>query len=780
MRHLYLAITLLLAVCPALFAQAPVIESVRNGDRRGEELSLGAIAFIQGENLSATPEQACSAGITTPWPTIFAPCNTMVLVNDAPAPLFSSSASQIRFQVPFAGQGGKGNPSPLEIVVDVDGERSEPFMVEPRRFSPAVPAFTGEEPFLGAFRANGALATLENRAMPGDTVTVRAFGVGPTNPLVPAGFAGSGEPLVAQPKVLIYGVGDAVQEAQVLSAVADPQPGSVIVEFILPLDSPMPIAPDSLLGVDLVIEDGGEVFTSQRVHLPVEAMAPGTGPVITSVRNHFSSEGELSPGAQAAISGQNLSASPGEECFSNEDPLPTIVSPCNAMVLVDGDPAPIIFNGDSFIRIQIPFDETAGKGPPSPIEIVVDVAGEQSPPVMVDLQRFAPALGLFFRLDGGEPVTVENRAVPGEGILVNAGGLGPTDPPVPTGFAGRSEAAVAQPKVLIQGEAKAVREAEVLDAVAFGRPGQYKVTFTLPDDLPMPIDPNYFYAVELVIEDGGEVFTSPRADLPVAVGEHQITGVLDAAGFQALISPGSIVSVLGNFVEITATASSIPLSENLNGFSVTFNDMPGALFGVFDGPFDQSNVQVPWNVDVSSGKVEVKVHWKDDTSEVWSDPFEVDAALASPGIYMFPPGTTQAIVTNFKQAGDDVIEGSWAQPSGSVDPREGQPAAIGGVVTLWCDGLGPVSPLPATGDIPASGTVPVTDKTVRVFVGGIEAQVLGAVLQPTSVGLNQINIIIPAGVTPGDAVPIVIEVECPDGTKLRSREDATIAVRAAP
>ena len=264
-------------------------------------------------------------------------------------------------------------------------------------------------------------------------------------------------------------------------------------------------------------------------------------------------------------------------------------------------------------------------------------------------------------------------------------------------------------------------------------------------------------------------------------GDHQITGVLDAAGFQALISPGSIVSVFGDFVETTATASSIPLGTNLSGFSVTFNDIPGALFGVFDGDFDQSNVQVPWNVDVSSGKVEVKVHWKDDAGEVWSDPFEVDAALASPGIYMFPPGTTQAIVTNFKPAGDnDVIAGSWAQPSGSVDPVEGQPAAIGGVVTLWCDGLGPVSPEPATGDIPPPGTVPLTDKIVRVFVGGVEAQVLAAVLQPTSVGLNQINIVVPAGVTPGDAVPIVIEVECPDGTKIRSREDVTIAVRAAP
>jgi uncharacterized protein (TIGR03437 family) len=254
------------------------------------------------------------------------------------------------------------------------------------------------------------------------------------------------------------------------------------------------------------------------------------------------------------------------------------------------------------------------------------------------------------------------------------------------------------------------------------------------------------------------------------LGDHRITGVLDAAGFQALISPGSIVSVFCNFVEITARASSIPLSETLNGFSVTFNDIPGALFGVFHGAFDQSNVQAPWNLDVSSGKVEVKVHWEDESGEVWSDPFEVDAALASPGIYMFPPGTTQAIVTNFKLSEeDDVIAGSWAQPADSIPDVVTQPAAIGGVATIWCNGLGPVTPEPAT----------VTDKTVRVFVGGREAQVLGAVLQSSSVGLNQINIIIPA-VIPGDAVPILIEVECPDGTTIRSRADVTIAVRAAP
>ena len=146
---------------------------------------------------------------------------------------------------------------------------------------------------------------------------------------------------------------------------------------------------------------------------------------------------------------------------------------------------------------------------------------------------------------------------------------------------------------------------------------------------------------------------------------------------------------------------------------------------------------------------------------------------------MFPPGTTQAVVTNYKLPNDDVIVGSFAQAPGTVDPVVGQPAAIGGIIIIWGNGLGPVIPEPPTGDLPP-GDVPVAAKTVRVTIGGQPAQVLGAVLQPTNVGLNQINAIVPEGVTPGDTVPIVIEVDCGDGKVFLSRADVTIAVRAAP
>ncbi len=265
---------------------------------------------------------------------------------------------------------------------------------------------------------------------------------------------------------------------------------------------------------------------------------------------------------------------------------------------------------------------------------------------------------------------------------------------------------------------------------------------------------------------------------------HVVSGVFDAAGFQALISPGSIAAIGGTFTEQTAVASTVPLSVNLNGFSATFtgadgNEVGGALFGVFDGAFDQANVQVPGNVDVSSGTVDVRVHWQDATGTVWSEPFPVNATLASPGIFEFPPG--QAIVTNFSLGDDGVIQDSWAQPDGSVpDPNVvTQPAAIGGVITLWGNGLGPVMPAP-----PPTGTAPgvalFVEKTIRVLVGGEQAAVLGSVLHGGSIGLNQINAIVPDGVTPGDAVPIVIEVDCGDDNVFRSRSDVTIAVRPRP
>lgn len=266
--------------------------------------------------------------------------------------------------------------------------------------------------------------------------------------------------------------------------------------------------------------------------------------------------------------------------------------------------------------------------------------------------------------------------------------------------------------------------------------------------------------------------TKEASRLTVSATAHEVTGVLDAAGFRPLISPGSIVSVFGSFTEQTTTAGSVPLGGDLGGVSVTFNGEEAALFGVFDGAFDQANVQMPWDLDVSSGGAEVRVGWRDAETTVTSEPFRVDAAQASPGLFTFDFGPGRAIVQN--------PDGSFAQPTGSLGEVASKPAESEGVVIIWANGLGPVESPPATGDVPGfddegNPILPVPSKTVRVWIGGKEATAF-PVLHPALVGVYQVNAVVPAGVA-GDAIPIVIEVDCGDGTVLRSREDVTIAVK---
>ncbi len=130
-------------------------------------------------------------------------------------------------------------------------------------------------------------------------------------------------------------------------------------------------------------------------------------------------------------------------------------------------------------------------------------------------------------------------------------------------------------------------------------------------------------------------------------------------------------------------------------------------------------------------------------------------------------------------AGMSAIVGAPLRAKGTPIVNE-NPAKIDGIITLWANGLGPLTGTVPSGDIPEPGApILFAAKTVRVFIGGIEAQVLGAFLQSQFVALNQINAIVPAGVEPGDAVPIVIEVDCGDGNVFRSRDDVTIAIAAA-
>ena len=87
------------------------------------------------------------------------------------------------------------------------------------------------------------------------------------------------------------------------------------------------------------------------------------------------------------------------------------------------------------------------------------------------------------------------------------------------------------------------------------------------------------------------------------------------------------------------------------------------------------------------------------------------------------------------------------------------PATAGNtVVQIYCTGLGPVTNQPSTG-APSPGN-PLAETTTQptVLIGGAPAQVQFSGLSPESVGLYQVNALVPEGVAKGDAVPVLIAI----------------------
>jgi uncharacterized protein (TIGR03437 family) len=224
------------------------------------------------------------------------------------------------------------------------------------------------------------------------------------------------------------------------------------------------------------------------------------------------------------------------------------------------------------------------------------------------------------------------------------------------------------------------------------------------------------------------------------------------------VAPGSLVSVFGtNFALETVSASSIPLPTEISGVTVRFNNIPAPLLFVSPG---QINAQLPWSIPPGQATVVVT------RGGVASQPGIFVVGNYSPGIFTLQYGPGQAIAIN--------ADGSLAAPSNLALEYPKRAAGPGETVVLLGTGLGTVSPPPVMGassmDVLRSAL-----RTPTVLIGGRPATVLYAGLSPEFVGVNQLNVVIPQGVTPGDAVPVRIMV----GGSI-SREQVTMSISAPP
>jgi uncharacterized protein (TIGR03437 family) len=89
---------------------------------------------------------------------------------------------------------------------------------------------------------------------------------------------------------------------------------------------------------------------------------------------------------------------------------------------------------------------------------------------------------------------------------------------------------------------------------------------------------------------------------------------------------------------------------------------------------------------------------------------------------------------------------------------DSRPAKPGEFLSIYCTGLGATNPPPVLGSATPISPLSTTSVTPVVTIGGVNARVIFSGLAPGFVGLNQVNVEVPDGVAPGDAVPLVLTI----------------------
>jgi len=189
--------------------------------------------------------------------------------------------------------------------------------------------------------------------------------------------------------------------------------------------------------------------------------------------------------------------------------------------------------------------------------------------------------------------------------------------------------------------------------------------------------------------------------------------------------------------------------------SVTIGGAAAPLLFVSDS---RINVQAPWGV--SPGQANIVVN----RAGVASEPMPVQVNQFAPALLSLNLGTLQAIATN--------ADGSIVGPESAIPGVSSHPATAGDTITLFATGLGPVDPAIADGAPAPADTTSLTTNPVTVLIGGVSGDVSSASLTPLFVGVYQINVVVPSGVTPGRAIAIQVQVG-----GVTSADPVTIAVQ---
>ena len=262
----------------------------------------------------------------------------------------------------------------------------------------------------------------------------------------------------------------------------------------------------------------------------------------------------------------------------------------------------------------------------------------------------------------------------------------------------------------------------------------------------------------LAIGSAGALFVADALNNAVRMLQISASGIAvnavtnGATNLSGPVAPGEIVVIYGSglggaLTTFTPNADGT-VPKTAGGTSVFFN---GAAAPVLYSSANQVAAVVPYGISGTLAQMYVQYQG------AASAPFNVSVATVIPGIFTLNgSGTGQAAAINAK---DNSINGA------------GAPAKVGDYVTLYVTGAGQTNPAGADGSINVA-PLPLPVAGVKVTIGGQNANVNFAGGAPGSVaGVIQVNAQIPAGTTPGNAVPVVVQV----GTS-NSQPGVTVAV----
>jgi uncharacterized protein (TIGR03437 family) len=226
-------------------------------------------------------------------------------------------------------------------------------------------------------------------------------------------------------------------------------------------------------------------------------------------------------------------------------------------------------------------------------------------------------------------------------------------------------------------------------------------------------------------------------------------GVVNNASFAAgsnPVAPGSIAAVFGSNMNngtnvlFSSFGPDGTLVTTLAGAQVTVNGTPVPIFYSTPG---QLGIQIPVDLTGSSASVQVSVGGETSTAQ------NIPIAPAAPGLFSTDQsghGQGAILIANTN---------TLAAPTGSIPGRVSRPAKPGEFITIFCTGLGALTPALATGE---KGTNNTTANQPSVTIDGNSAMVEFSGIAPGFVGLYQVNVQVPAGTRTAGDIPVVVTI----------------------